>query len=77
MQNNIEAESILCPHHARMITNGNNASYKEGRNSDGERGLFFDAVTEEGDTNVKINSIDVGLPTSMGGDGTDAVIPSD
>ena len=60
-----------------MIANGNDAAYKEGHNSDGERELFFDAVTEEGDTNVKINNIDVGLPMSMGGDGTDAMIPSD
>ena len=60
------------PPPARVISNADDDKYEEGYDSEGEIGPFFDAVADEIEANVEVEDEDAGLPTTMGGDGTNA-----
>ena len=72
------AVGIPDPKPVRAIKNTDEDKFNEGYDSDGEIGPFFDAVEDEINADVEVDDVDDGLPTSMGGDGTDAApSPSD
>ena len=56
----------------RIIANTDENKYEEGYDSDGAIGPFYDAVAGEVDIDAFVDDVDLGLPESMGGDGTDA-----
>ena len=66
------AVGIPDPSTARVLKNKDEKKYDEGYDSDGEIGPFFDAIADEIRAGVEIEDVDEGLPTTMGGDGTDA-----
>jgi len=67
-----EAVGIPNSNPCRIIANTDENKYEEGYDSDGALGPFYDAVAGEVDIDAFVDDVDLGLPESMGGDGTDA-----
>ena len=64
------------PKPVREILNKDEEKYEDGYDTEGEKGPFYDAVEDELAAPIEADQVDHGLPTSMGGDGTDTAAPS-